>query len=185
MNRIIEKAMAIIRGCVFKFFSMLNSKMYVQSVILKYSNVKIRVRREGKIFLDKNISVNEGTIISALNGGEIKIGKGVSFGVRNIIVSHENVSIGDNTIFGPNVLIYDHDHVFSSKDGVHKQEYVTSPVVIGKNSWIGANVIILKGSVIGDNCVVAAGSVVKGVYDKGTVILQKRETASYYSGGRI
>lgn len=49
------------------------------------------------------------------------------------------------------------------------------PVKIGNNVWIGANTIILRGTEIGDNYVIGAGCVVKGKYNKGSVIIQKRK----------
>ena len=99
----------------------------------------------------------------------------MAIGIANIIVCHKKISIGEGTILGPNVLIYDHDHVFSNNEGVNHRDYITGEVVIGKNCWIGAGTIILKDTHIGDNCVIGAGSVVKGDYESGSVIIQKRE----------
>ena len=90
------------------------------------------------------------------------------------LVCHEKIQIGDNTIFGPNVLIYDHDHLFDTESGVKRKEYVSSEIVIGNNCWIGANTVILRGTHIGDNCLVGAGSVVKGTFPAGTKIIQSR-----------
>ena len=92
-----------------------------------------------------------------------------------MIICHERITIDDNTIMGPGVCIYDHDHVFDSENGVQRNQYVTAPILIGKNCWIGADVVILRGSIIGDNCLIAAGSVVKGEVPNGSVIIQKRE----------
>ena len=85
----------------------------------------------------------------------------------------EAISIGDNTEFGPNVCIYDHDHDY--KNGLNNELYKTSPVKIGKNCWIGAGVIILRGTVIGDNSVIAAGSIVKDVVPSNSLFYNKRE----------
>ena len=88
---------------------------------------------------------------------------------------HDSITIGANTIMGPGVYIYDHDHVFDSTVGVRRNEYVTAPISIGKNCWIGANTVILRGTTIGDNCLIAAGCVVKGNVPAGSVVIQKRE----------
>ena len=90
------------------------------------------------------------------------------------IAVHERVIIGEGTLLSPNVLIYDHDHVFDSETGVHRKDFRTKPIVIGKNCWIGANTVILKGTTIGDNCVIGASSVVKASIPKGTVYVQKK-----------
>ena len=107
---------------------------------------------------------------------------GVSLGNNNVVVCHECIIIGKDTITGPNVFIYDHDHVFDYKNGVKKREYTTEAVYIGKNCWIGANTVILKGTMIGDRCVIGAGSVIKGKYADGTVIIQKRDEYTINNG---
>ena len=74
-------------------------------------------------------------------------------------------------------MIYDHDHDFRIKDGLKSLKYKTSPIIIGNNVWIGSNTIILRGSKIGNNCVIGAGSVIKGTYEDGSIIVQKRENS--------
>ncbi|MBQ8301882.1 MAG: acyltransferase [Clostridia bacterium] len=91
-----------------------------------------------------------------------------------MVVSKESIKIGKYTSFGPNVLIYDHDHNIHSGEDIHDSGFVTDGVTIGDNVWIGANTVILRGSVLGDGCVVGAGSVIKGTYPPDSVIIQKR-----------
>lgn len=73
------------------------------------------------------------------------------------------IQIGDDTLIGGGVKIYDTD--FHSTDWrvrntpEDKQNTSSAPVVIGKHCFIGAGSIILKGVYIGDNSIVAAGSV--------------------------
>lgn len=138
------------------------------------SNVEIRLQGGG-IYLGKGVLIASNSVISATDGGKLSIGKMVGINRNSMIMCHDKVCIGDNTIMGPGVYIYDHDHVFDSIDGVRRNEYVTAPITIGKNCWIGANTVILRGTTIGDNCLIAAGSVVKGNYPDGSVIIQKRE----------
>lgn len=111
--------------------------------------------------------------IHARDCGVIEIGDGVFFNSGCIVTAREKITIGDNTILGPNVLIYDHDHQI--KDGiVQDNQFDSSAVLIGKNVWIGAGTIILKGAKIGDYSVIAAGSIVKGVVAEKSVLVQKR-----------
>ncbi len=98
--------------------------------------------------------------ISVVSKGRLEIGKGVGIGNCNQIVCHNHISIGDGTIFGPNVMVYDHNHLYSFETGVDRRKYRVSEVNIGRNCWIGAGSIILKGVHIGDNCIIGAGSVV-------------------------
>ena len=91
-----------------------------------------------------------------------------------ILTAREKISIGNHTIFGPNVLVYDHDHQIENEK-VLENTFVTEAVCIGNNVWIGAGTVILRGSVIEDNCIIAAGSIVKGHIPAGSIYVQKRE----------
>lgn len=105
----------------------------------------------------------------------IEIGNDVFLNSGCIITAREKVVIGDNTIFGPNVVVYDHDHLIRNGE-IIDNEFETKPVIIGANVWIGAGAILLKGAIIGDNCVIAAGSVVKGKIEGNNMMIQKRDT---------
>ena len=102
-------------------------------------------------------------------GGDVFLNRGCLFNC------HSSISVGDGCEFGPNVVVYDHDHAFGGgrlKDG----EFKYGDVRIGRGCWIGAGVIILRGTVLGDGCVVGAGSVVKGEYPAGSLVIQRRQT---------
>ena len=71
------------------------------------------------------------------------------------------IEIGDGTIFGENVKVYDHNHLYKNTSiSIKEQGYSSAPIKIGKHCWIASNVVILKGVTIGDNCVIGAGCVV-------------------------
>lgn len=173
----IRNSMALLRGNLVCFLKKIRYKRHFQyNVFLRFfKSVEIRLRNSGSIFFEKNVKIDSYALIAS-NGGKIVFGNQVGIGRSNVIVSMREISIGDGTILAPNVLIYDHDHLFDSETGVHIREYNCAPIAIGKNCWIGANTVILKGTVLGDNCVVGAGSVVKGVYPPGSKIIQKRTT---------
>ena len=136
----------------------------------------LRCRKGTECVIGNQLKMDSYATVSVVGKGRLEIGNNVGIGMHNAIVCHEHIKIGDNTILAPNVMIYDHDHIFDPEHGVRIHEYKKSPVAIGKNCWIGANTVILRGTTIGDNCVVGAGCVLKGEYKSGTVIIQKRET---------
>lgn len=139
-------------------------------------NVVIDISSDSKLNLGYKVRIHSGSRITAAKGGVVEIGANVRINNNCRIACRNHIVIGEGAEFGPGVIIYDHDHVFSTESGVAGKEYKTAPVKIGKNSWIGAGTIILCGSEIGDNCVVGAGCVIKGKYPSGKVIIQKRET---------
>ena len=75
------------------------------------------------------------------------------------LVDDTDIFVGDNVMFGPNVVIATAGHPVDPP----LREKVTQfniPVRIGKNVWIGAGAIVLPGVTIGDHSVIGAGSVV-------------------------
>lgn len=133
------------------------------------------VEGRGKICVGKNIGTRRRCEFIASESGRINIGNNVFFNNACMVVAHESITIGDNTKFGPEVLIYDHDYDFKNKDNYMVGKHVTSPIVIGKNCWIGAGTIILRGTQIGDNCVIGAGAILKGIYKNNSLVIQKKE----------
>jgi acetyltransferase-like isoleucine patch superfamily enzyme len=86
------------------------------------------------------------------------------------------VKIGDNTIIGENVKVYDHDHTISDQYVVKHNEFKCISVSIGKGCWIGTNVVILKGVNIADNVIVGAGVVVsKSINEPGIYVSHSGE----------
>lgn len=130
--------------------------------------------RKSKIFLGSRVSLHSRCRIASVNGGEIRIGRRTSFNVGCILVSRSSVRIGSKVSFGPNVMIYDHDHLMDGMHGTVGTGFKLGEIVIGDNCWIGAGSIILLDTHIGKNCVIAAGSVVKGDIPDNTVLVQKR-----------
>lgn len=135
--------------------------------ISKSANATLRIGKKFRARHNVEINVRENAVV--------EIGNDVFLNSACMITAREKVVIGDNTILGPNVIIYDNDHMI--RDGkILDNEFVTDPVIIGSNVWVGAGVVILKGSCIGDHCVIAAGSVVKGKIECDSMMIQKRNT---------
>lgn len=83
----------------------------------------------------------------------------------------DSIQIGENTIFGEGVKVYDHDHIIDNEYYVSKNEFITSAVKIGSNCWFGTNTIILKGVSITDNVIIGANSLVnKSISEPGVYV---------------
>lgn len=107
---------------------------------------------------------------------KVKIGDNVFLNNFCTIAAMKNITIGNNTIFGENVKIYDHNHLFSNpKISIKNQGYNSAKITIGENCWIASNVVILKGVTIGNYSVIGAGNVVFKDVPENTVLLSKQE----------
>ena len=95
------------------------------------------------------------------NGGNLVLGKNNFFNTNCRIACLGKIEIGDNNLFGPNVVIVDHNHRYSEKDTpICKQGFDIKQITIGSDVWIGANVTICAGVKIADRVIVGANSVV-------------------------
>lgn len=139
-------------------------------------NVVVDLDRRSRIVFGNRVSFHSGCRISANSGGDLEIMDGASFNIGCMIVCRYKVRIGKGVAFGPNVVMFDHDHVMRKECGAKNSEYKYGEIVIGDNTWIGTGTVILAGTHIGRNCVIAAGSVVKGTVPDHTVLIQKRES---------
>ena len=93
--------------------------------------------------------------------GKIEIGNhsGISHGCW--ISGGGGLTIKDNVIIGPKVIIHTANHNYSSKEiPIMYQGHNFKKVIINNNVWTGAGAIILPGVTIEENSIVAAGAVV-------------------------
>jgi len=98
------------------------------------------------------------------NPERISLGERVSLGSRCFVWgghSHGCISIDDDVLFGPDVLVTAATYRFNDGAPVTRQKMDEADVKIGKDVWVGAKAIILPGVTIGDGAIVAAGSLVR------------------------
>ena len=96
---------------------------------------------------------------SNFGGGHVHFGKGVYANFNLTLVDDTHIYVGDNTMFGPNVVLATAGHPILPELREKGYQY-NAPIRIGKNCWLGAGVIVLPGTTIGDNVVIGAGSIV-------------------------
>jgi acetyltransferase-like isoleucine patch superfamily enzyme len=172
IKAILRRIIAFLKLVVLKLFYPTKLKFSPIEVI----SLTTRFNLEGQVVhLGKGVATRRNVEFNTYYEGTITIGDKCFFNNNCILASQMKIQIGDNCSFGPNVLIYDHDHDFRHKEGKKPGYYKKTPVIIGKNVWVGANCIILRGTNIGDNSVIAAGTIVKGNIPNNTMVYQKRE----------
>lgn len=153
-----------------------------------YMGARVSLRSRRSLQMDPGVSIGDHVLIDAMShngvrlgagstvdrgaiirgsGGVRRLGVGVEVGRRaaiganNFIHGGGGVSIGEDSLLGPNVQIFSENHVYTdAHQPIIEQGEVPQPVHIGPDSWIGAGSTILAGVTIGRGSVVAAGSVV-------------------------
>lgn len=132
---------------------------------------KFKFLYKGKIEIPYRTKIRKGLKIELAPNGKLTIGKGVTFNYDCSISCLERVEIKNNTIFGENVKLYDHNHRFNDPTKpISKQGYSTGEIKIGSNCWIGSNVVILKNVTIGNNVVIGANSTIKESVPDNTIV---------------
>lgn len=76
------------------------------------------------------------------------------------------ISIGDDTVLSPDVVVLVHDASTRHHVGFTR----IAPVRIGSGVYVGACSVVLPGVTIGEGAIVAAGSVVRHDVEPGTVV---------------
>lgn len=94
--------------------------------------------------------------------GMVSIGDDCYIGARTRLYAYgEHITIGDNVIVAPEVLMITRNHNFADLDKpIVAQGYSYAPITIEDDVWIGFRAIILPGVTIGRGSVVAANAVV-------------------------
>ena len=78
------------------------------------------------------------------------------------------ITIGNNTLLGPNVSMYSANHSLDAEERI-EGALIPEPITIGDRVWIGGGSTILSGVTIGDDTVIGAGSVVTHDIPSGVV----------------
>lgn len=129
---------------------------------------------KGFISLGNCVYIERGGYLSTQVGGRLVIDDRTFINRNCYLACRDQITIGKDCAFGPNVSIYDHDHKFSYS-GVEKNNYKTSPVVIEDNCWLGDGVVVLKGSHIGEGSIIGAGAIITGFIPPHSLVKSGRD----------
>jgi acetyltransferase-like isoleucine patch superfamily enzyme len=174
LKNVVSVIVSLVRFIIIK---LLRPHGFVFYPIERFSpDTMVNIWKNGRLILGKRVRAHTGTKLSVTNGAVLEVGDDTSFNYNCIVVARKHVRIGQGVEFGPNVLIYDHDHDFRAPGGLKAGVFKSGDIEIGDGSWIGANSVILRGSKIGKNCVIGAGSVIHGTVPDNTLAIQKRTT---------
>jgi maltose O-acetyltransferase len=128
-----------------------------------YSRVTLGARRIRGI-LTRAIVCRAGRDINierrAIFGSRLELGDRATLGIN--CYAQGPISIGDDSMIGPDVMLYTRNHRHDRTDvPMNRQGYEDyRKIVIERDVWIGARAIILPGVHIGEGTIVGAGAVV-------------------------
>lgn len=136
-------------------------------------NVKIEEHAEvhalstDGVHLGDGVTIGRGASIrpSSYYGGELgvglTVGAGSAIGPSSWIGASGRVTIGNDVLLGPGVIVIPENHVFQDTERTIKEQgVVRDEVIIEDDCWLGARATILSGVRIGRGSIVAAGAVV-------------------------
>ncbi len=92
-------------------------------------------------------------------GKNITIGNDVYINFGCVILDCGQVTIGNNTLIGPNVGLFSGNHTTDAEERA-AGGLIPKPITIGNRVWLCGNVSIVPGVSIGDDTIIGAGSVV-------------------------
>ncbi|MBT3591003.1 MAG: acyltransferase [Candidatus Marinimicrobia bacterium] len=142
----------IFLGRILYFLNKVKNKLIHSYLANKYSSSSKSI--------GINVRFNGISKITGLNN--LDIGNNVHIGENAFFKAEGGLSIGDNTHFARNVVIYTHSHNYEGERLPYDDTFRFKKVSIGKNVWIGINVTILPGTTIGDGAIIGAGATISG-----------------------
>ncbi len=153
-----------------KWTSTQGLKIGLQNHFVLYPRLK-------SVVFGKNINFRNYIHIIVGENAHLEIGDNVFMNNFCSINCLESISIGENTLFGENVKLYDHNHEYENEGDlkIHHRKFTKAPIKIGKNCWLGSNVTVLKGVSIGDHCIIGAGCTIYKDIPAHTTVINKQE----------
>lgn len=115
------------------------------------------------------LGFGKGTSIygSAIVLGDVTVGENTWIGPNVLLDGSGGLTIGSNCSISAQVQVYSHDSVqWAVTNGIEPYDY--NKTTIGSNCYIGPNVVIQKGITIGDRSIIGANSFVNVNVDSGT-----------------
>lgn len=116
------------------------------------SDKPLYLGKGARVILDEGASLSIGAgvylspecFVQVTKGATLVLEDGVYMNEGCRVTAVQSALIGANTLFGPNVQIYDRDHEFDCRGVSSKLTY--APVSIGQHCCLCANAVVKRGS---------------------------------------
>ena len=132
-----------------------------------------------KVTIGRNAAFRGNCSLLVHSGATLTISDNVFFNNFCSVNCLGSIAIGENTIFGEGVRMYDHNHKnqigSSGALEIETQEFSIGSISVGKNCWIGSNVTILNNVEIGDNVLIGANCLIYKSIPSNSIVKHKEE----------
>ena len=136
----------------FKINSIYNNIISPQNILERINVLKNHLMINGDFEIDNNFNVDYGY--------NVKIGKNFKSFFNLVLLDENEIYIGDNVTFGPNVTILCATHPIEDIISRNSELEYAKKVFIGNDVWIKGNTVIAPGMKIGNNVIIENGSLI-------------------------
>lgn len=143
--------------------------LHLVKIVNYYNYSHVTPLRRVRFAGERNVSPD--TVFQ--NPDRIKVGHRARLGSRCHLWAGPKtgrIIIGDDVLFGPEVLITAATYRYDLGSPVTDQPMAEADVVIGDDVWLATRAVILPGTTIGNGSIVAAGAVVRGDFPPLSII---------------
>ncbi|WP_079849704.1 sugar O-acetyltransferase [Salmonella enterica] len=151
-------------------FSKLSKRLKVPTARALFNGKDLKRKKRNKILIKSGVSIKGECSITPpffYEFGQITIGNGVFINAGCVFLDNAPITIGNDTLIGPNVTLTTASHETSPE--LRGNGVIKAPIKIGQNVWLAAGVVVLPGVTIGNNSVIAANSVVRSDVPENTL----------------
>lgn len=165
LKRLIEKCGSVLR--------------YIKLVVVYRPEGIVNIL--GKVYLDNpNIEFGRNVTlypnVHIFGFGKVTLEDNVSIGDGTIICAAQDIVIRKNTMVAAQCYIIDCNHGMHLKGGVMREQPLSvHSVQIGENVWLGCGCKILAGAEISNGAVIGAGTVISGKVEENMICFTRRE----------
>lgn len=131
---------------------------FVGAKYIHHNDPILYLGKNSRLRIGHNCIFGPGSVIWVEDGASLNIGDNFYCNNNCVFRSSKNISIGNNVLFGWNVVLNTTDgHILSCNN---EESELEGDIVLGNHIWIAANVVVAKNIKIANECVVAQHSLV-------------------------
>lgn len=150
----LNKIMSLFKLLRYKIIYRNRFKFSSWSGIYIGRNSHFVLNKGARISIENKFTMRSDVILNLNNNAVVILKDGVFINNGCKVNCHQFIQLGENSLLGEYVLIYDHDHSIFHHN--RKNIFNVEPVFVGEDVWIGSHCVVTKGVTIGKGSVIGA-----------------------------